>query len=119
MEMYLDRLWVELVGQIIVARIIGKPTEELLALRHERILQIERDSACRKLLLDDLQMSAPSYTDIQKQRTLNPDFIALGFKIAVVVPNSQMAYLARMKFDHENHKVFYNDLVEAITWLSQ
>jgi hypothetical protein len=117
--MFLDRLCVELVGQIIIARIKGEPTEELLALRHERILQMERDSACRKLLLDDLQMSAPSYTHIQKQRTLNPELNALSFKIAVVVPDSQMAYLARMKFDHENHKVFYNDLAEAITWLSQ
>lgn len=117
--MFSDRLWVELVGQIIIARIQGEPSDELLALRHERILQIERDSACRKVLLDDLQMAAPSYTHIQKQRTLNPDLSALGFKIAVVVPNSQMAYLARMKFDHENHKVFYNDLVEAINWLSQ
>jgi hypothetical protein len=114
-----ENVWVELVGQIIIARIRDEPTEELLALRHERILQIERDTACRKLLFDDLQMTPPTYEHIQKQRALNAELDALGFKMAVVVPNSQMAYRARLKFDRDNYKVFYNDIVQAVTWLSQ
>ncbi len=118
MENFLDKVWVELVGQIIIARIKGEPSKELLGLRHECILQIEKSTGCKKLLLDDLQMSPPTYAHIQKQRALNADLNALGFKIAVIVPNSQMAFLARLKFDHENHKVFYNDMVEAVTWLS-
>jgi hypothetical protein len=119
MENTHDKVWVELVGQIIIARILGEPSEELLELRYKRILQIEKATTCKKLLLDDLQMKAPTYADIEKQHALNPELNNLGFKIAIVVPDSQMAYLARLKFNHENHKVFYDDMVEAISWLAQ
>jgi hypothetical protein len=114
-----DRVWVELVGKIIIARIGGEVTSEVLKIRHERILQIEQDTGCKKLLLDDLQMSALVYAKIETQRALNPALEALGFKVAIVVPNSKMAYLARLQFGGENNRVFYNDMVEAITWLAQ
>ena len=119
MENSIDRVWVEAVGKIIVARIKGEPTTDLLDIRHERVIQTAKESASTKLLLDDLQMAPPTYAQIEHQRTLNADFARLGLKIAVLVPNSQMAYLARLKFDQENHKVFYNEMVDAVNWLSQ
>ena len=107
----------ELVGQIIIARILGALTEALLEMRHQRILQTAKTTACKKLRLDDLQTKAPTYADIEKQRSINVELHALEFKIAIVVPETQMAYLARLKFSHENHRIFYFDLAEAISWL--
>jgi hypothetical protein len=115
----IDRVSVKLVGKIIIARIDGEATSELLKIRHERILQIEQDTGCKKLLLDDLQMNALIYAEIETQRALNPELETVGFKVAIVVPNSKMAYLARLQFNSENHRVFYKDMVEAATWLAR
>lgn len=118
LDNYVDRLWVEPVGEIIVARIKGEPTLALLTLRHQRIMQIWQETGSTRLLLDDLQMAAPTYEQLSFQRELSVNLDAHAFKIAVLVPNSQMAYLARLKFDKENHKVFYNQMVDAVAWLA-
>jgi hypothetical protein len=115
----IDKVWVELVGKIIIARINGEVTSDAFSVRHERILQIEQDTGCKKLLLDDLQMGGPAYAEMEGQRALTSEWDAIGFKIAIVVPNSRMAYLARLQFNGDNHKVFYNDMVEALAWLAQ
>lgn len=119
MEDLTNELWGERVGEIIIARIKGQPTSDILTVRHERILQVQQESGCKKLLLDDLQMALPTYPQIKFQRKLNPDFSALDFKIAVLVPHSQMAFLARLKFNRENHRVFYNEIADAVAWLAQ
>jgi hypothetical protein len=115
----IDRVWVELVGKIIIARIIGEPSEELLELRHQMITQLSADSGCTKLLLDDLQMGTLTFAHLEMLRTLNLHFDEYGFRIAVVVPSSKMAFLARQQFTKEGHRVFYNDMIEAIAWLAQ
>jgi hypothetical protein len=118
-EKWQDQVWVELVGTIIIARLRGSVTEEMLNERHDRVCQIRQDTGCTRLLLDDLEMNAPSYDAIEAQQVLNTELAALNFHIAVVVPNSRMAYLARLQFGEKNHKVFYNDLAEAILWLNR
>jgi hypothetical protein len=34
------------------------------------------------------------------------------------VPNTGIAYLARLAFGEANHRVFYNDIAAAVAWLS-
>jgi hypothetical protein len=36
-----------------------------------------------------------------------------------VVPNSRLAYLARLAFGEGDYRVFYNDIVAAVRWLSE
>src|SRR5690606_23002279 len=38
---------------------------------------------------------------------------------AIVVPNSKLAYLARLAFGEGDYRVFYNDVVAAVKWLSE
>jgi hypothetical protein len=38
---------------------------------------------------------------------------------AIVVPNCRLALLARLAFGEGDYRVFYNDIVQAIEWLTQ
>jgi hypothetical protein len=111
--------WIELVGGIIIARVRGEVTPELLAERHARIAHLRQDTGCAAVLLDDLEMYAPSLDAVEAQRRLTPELDALGFRIAIVVPNSRLAYLARLQFGGGNHRVFYNDMAAALLWLTR
>lgn len=113
-----DQVWVELVGDIIIARIRGELNEEVLNERHERIRQLAHDTKCRRLLIDDLELVPPDYAAVEAQQILNRELNLLNFKIAILVPNSRLAYLARVQFGDENHRVFYNDMAAAALWLT-
>jgi hypothetical protein len=112
-----DQVWVELVGDIIVARIRGELHGNLLNERHERIMQLAQDTKCRRLLIDDLELMPPDYAAVEAQQALNRELKQMNFKIAILVPNSRLAYLARLQFGDENHRVFYNDMASAALWL--
>jgi hypothetical protein len=43
---------------------------------------------------------------------------SIALKRAIVVPNSRLAYLARLAFGEGDYRVFYNDMVAAIVWLN-
>jgi hypothetical protein len=43
----------------------------------------------------------------------------IKLKRAIVVPNSRIAFLARIAFGEGDYKVFYNDMIAAIKWLSE
>lgn len=113
-----ENVWVELVGKFIIARLRGSVSEEMLKERHERICQIGRDTGCDRLLLDDLEMTAMGHEAIEAQQALNSELATLGFQIAIVVPNSRLAYLARIQFGTISHRVFYNDMAQATLWLT-
>ena len=119
MDTVSDQVWVEQVGQMIIARMRAEVTEEMLNQRHEQLLQISQDTGCKKLLFDDLEMNAMPYEVVEAQRVLNVELDAMGFKIAIVVPNSRLALLARLQFNGKNHKVFYTEMAEAILWLRE
>jgi hypothetical protein len=52
------------------------------------------------------------------QRELDEQLGPIRLKRAIVVPNSRLAYLARLAFGEGDYRVFYNDMVAAIRWLS-
>lgn len=121
--MELQKLWIEPVGNLIVARIRGEISEGVLRECQERILALVHDTQQEKVLYDTLEMAAPDIELVLTQKKLQEELrVTLGEKElrkAIVVPNTRIAYLSRIAFGEGNYRVFYNDLTEAINWLEQ
>jgi hypothetical protein len=112
-----DNLWVDLVGDLIIARVRGEPTIELLRACQEQVLFLARDAGRAKVLYDTLEMLAPPVDVVWSQRSLDEALDQARLRRAIVVPNSRLAYLARLAFGEGDYRVFYNDLTAAIDWL--
>lgn len=112
-------LWVDVVGDTIVARVRGEPTEAILRDCQEQVLFLVRDAGRGKVLYDTLEMSAPPVDIPWAQRALDEDLGPIMLRRAIVVPNSKLAYLARIAFGSGNYRVFYNDIIAAAQWLSE
>ncbi|HZH44602.1 MAG TPA: hypothetical protein VEY50_11025 [Lysobacter sp.] len=112
-------LWIEPVGDLIIARIRGEPTIELLRECHEKILFLAGDAGLAKVLCDALEMLPPPVDVPWSQRELDQRTTGIHLRRAIVVPNTKLAYLARLAFGEGDYRVFYNDMVQAIQWLSQ
>lgn len=110
--------WIELVGDLVVARVRGEPTEQLLRDTQERVLFLVRDAGRGKVLYDTLEMTPPPVNVSWSQRELDQKLGPVKLKRAIVVPNSRLAYLARLAFGEGDYRVFYNDMVAAIQWLT-
>lgn len=113
------QLWVEPVGDLIIARVRGEPTEMLLRDCQERVLQIIRDAGRGKVLYDALEMEAPPVDIPLAQRKLDEELGGVRIRRAIVVPNTKLAYLARLAFGDGDYRVFYSDMTTAIAWLAQ
>ena len=112
-------MWVDLVGDIIVARVRGQPTEALLRKVQEEVLKLAAETGRWRVLLDVLEMKAPPVELTSVQRKLDEDTRALGLRRAIVVPDSRLAYLARLAFGEGDYRVFYNDMLGAVKWLGK
>lgn len=116
----MQQLWVESVGDIIVARMRGEMTEALLVETHQRVLSIATATGQRKVIYDALEMLAPSIDIIvMQQELLESELGAMTLRRALVVPNTRLAYLARLAFGEGDHRVFYSDLAAAFSWLQE
>jgi hypothetical protein len=116
------QLWVEPVGNLIIARVRGQPTAELLRQCQDRVIQIARDrhdTAVHNVLYDALEMESPPVDVPLAQRDLDETLGPLRLRRAIVVPNTRLAYLARLAFGEGDYRVFYNDIAAAVAWLSQ
>jgi hypothetical protein len=111
--------WVELVGDVIVARLRGNASEELLRKVQDEVLRIAAESGRSRVLLDVLELNPPPIALASFQRKLDEDQRALGLRRAIVVPDSRLAYLARLAFGEGDYRVFYNDMVGAVKWLGK
>ena len=114
-----DRLWVELVGELIIARVRGEPTVELLRECQDQVLFLARDAGRHRVLYDALEMLPPPVAVPWAQRELDERLDGLRLRRAIVVPNSKLAYLARLAFGDGDYRVFYNDMIQALAWLSE
>jgi len=112
-----DQLWVEPVGTLIIARMRGMPTEALLRECQERVLRLVKDTGCGKVLYDTLEMEAPNLDVVLLQRKLDDETSGVSLRRAIVVPNTRLAYLARLAFGEGDYRVFYSDITAAIRWL--
>jgi hypothetical protein len=116
------QLWVEPVGGLIVARVRGQPTEQLLRECQDRVLQIardRRDTAVHRVLYDALEMESPPVDVPLAQRQLDEGLQDIRLRRAIVVPNTRLAYLARLAFGEGDYRVFYSDIAAAVVWLSE
>jgi hypothetical protein len=113
-----DQLWIEPVGNIIIARMRGVPTESLLQECQERILLLAQDTGQGRILHDVLEMEAPPIEVPLAQWKLDRQVGKVLLRRAIVVPNTRLAYLARIAFGEGDYRVFYNDMGSAITWLT-
>jgi len=114
-----DQLWVELVGDLIIARLRGEPSEDLLRECQKQVLFLAKDAERVKVLYDALEMLPPPVDVPWAQRALDEHIEPMRLRRAIVVPNSKLAYLARLAFGEGNYRVFYNDMMAAIKWLSE
>ena len=111
--------WIEPVGELIIARLRGEPTAELLAECQEKVVALVRDSEMGKVLYDALEMEPPPIDVPWAQRELDEGLGGIRLRRAIVVPNSKLAYLARLAFGEGDYRVFYNDIVAAVKWLAE
>ena len=112
------QLWVELVGDLILARVRGEPTAELLRECHEKVLVLVKDAGKGTILYDTLEMESPPVDVPLAQQELDRELGSIKLRRAIVVSNSRLAYLARLAFGEGEHRVFYNDIVSAVKWLA-
>jgi len=112
------QLWVELVGDLVLARVRGEPTAALLRECQEKVLFLVRDAEKGKVLYDTLEMEPPPVEVPLAQQELDQALGSIKLRRAIVVPNSRLAYLARLAFGEGEYRVFYNDIVSAVKWLA-
>lgn len=120
------QLWIEPVGHIIVARLRGKYSEELLKELHERVVQLLQDTGHTRVLYDGLEMASPdvelALVQEQLDRQTKHLFSDRPLRKAILVPNTRLAYLARLafgQFGEGEYRVFYNDIAQALRWLEE
>ena len=112
------QLWVEPLPDLILARLRGEPTEALLRECQERVLQLVRDTGRDRVLYDALEMTAPPVEVPLLQQRLDAELGTVHLRRAIVVPNTRLAYLARLAFGEGDYRVFYSDITAAIHWLT-
>lgn len=117
MESKTSRLSVTLENKLICASVAGVITESLILERHSRVLELIKASGCKAVLYDIRDLASPSLDLVELQHRLNTELQALEVKLAVVVPGSRLAYLARLAFGDLNYRVFYERMDEALQWL--
>jgi hypothetical protein len=111
-------LWVELSGELIIARLRGEPTVALLEECQAQVVQLARDAGRAKVLYDVLEMYPPHVDVPWAQRALDESLGDLYLRRAIVVPTAKLAYLARLAFGEGDYRVFYNDIAAAVKWLT-
>jgi hypothetical protein len=112
-------LWVEPIGDLIIARLRGEPTVELLKECQDKVVFLARDAQKARVLYDVLEMTPPPVDVPWSQRQLDEQLEGIRLRRAIVVPNTKLAYLARLAFGEGDYRVFYNDMAEAVKWLTE
>ncbi len=113
------QLSVEPVGELIVARLRGVPTVELLLECQQSVLSLASEGGRTRVLYDALEMVPPTVDVPWSQRTLDEHPDARRLRRAIVVPSTKLAFLARLAFGEGDYRVFYNDLTLATRWLEE
>jgi hypothetical protein len=119
-----EQIWVEPVGSVIVARIRGRATAEVLRECEQRVLELARHTHQVRVLYDALELEPPEMELVLLQKQLDAEkkanLGAASLRTAILVSNTRIAYLARIAFGHAgeaNYRVFYDDRAAALDWL--
>lgn len=111
-------MWVGLSGDLIVARLRGSLTEEEVSAAQQQVLLLLDETGRSRVLYDVLEMEPPSINLTLVQRENSEQLHRKGVRIAILVPDTRTAFLARLAFGQGDYRVVYNDLAEAVGWLT-
>jgi hypothetical protein len=121
-----QQLWVEPVGDLILARLRGRADEQLIRECQHRVVQLVKDTNQVKVLYDALEMEEPTVDLALLQEKMDAEASerlgAIPLRRAILVPNTRIAYLSRIafgQFGEGAYRVFYNDMAQAILWLEE
>lgn len=114
-----SQLWVEPAGTLILARVRGRATQELIIECQQRVALLQSETGRTCVLYDALELERPSLDVVLTQQELASALNHPTLKVAIVVPNTGIAYLSRLAFGDANHRVFYNDIGAAVRWLEE
>lgn len=107
----------EAMGSLVLVRLLRSPTERALEECQICMLEAMRDSGSKAVLYDLTEMAPAPINVLLYQRVLNEHLESLGLKRAIVVPNAEIAHLARIAFGGSDYRVFYDDLQGAKDYL--
>lgn len=110
---------VERIGELIVARVRGEPTVDLLRETQAKVVSLVGDGGTGRVLYDASQMQAPSVDVPWAQRALDASLGDIRLRRAIVVPDCKLAFLARLAFGDGDYRVFYGDAIQALQWLGE
>ena len=107
----------EATESFVLVRLVQPPTQRLLEECQICMLEAMRDSGLKAVLYDLTEMRPAPINVLLYQRVLNEHLSALHVKRAIVVPNAQIAHLARLAFGGSEYRVFYDDMQGAKDFL--
>ena len=107
----------EAVGSLVVVRLTRPVTERVLEACQRRVLETMQQTGCKAVLYDLTHMQPTRVNVLLYQRILNEHIRHLDVRRAIVVPNTQVAHLARLAFGLGDYKLFYDDLDGAKRFL--
>ena len=107
----------EALGSLVLVRLLRSPTERVLEECQICMLEAMRDTGSKAVLYDLTEMEPAPINVLLYQRVLNEHLESLHLKRAIVVPNAEIAHLARLAFGGSEYRVFYDDLQSAKDYL--
>jgi len=107
----------EAMGSLVLIRLLLAPTERDLEECQVCMLEAMRDSGAKAVLYDFTEMPPAPISVLLYQRVLNEHIATLEIRRAIVVPNAQIAHLARLAFGGSEFRLFYDDFPAARDYL--
>ena len=107
----------EAVGSLVVVRLTQAVNERVLEECQLSVLETMEQTGAKAVLYDLTQMQPTPINVLLYQRILNEHVRHLEIRRAIVVPNTQIAHLARLAFGVGDYKLFYDDFEAAKRFL--
>ena len=107
----------EAAGSLVVVRLMRPMSDRVLEECQLCMLETMQETGSKAVLYDLTEMQPTSLNVLLYQRILNDHVRHLDLRRAIVVPNTQIAHLARLAFGVGDYKLFYDDLEAAKRFL--
>jgi len=107
----------EAVGSLVVVRLNRPTSERVLEECQLSMLETLQQTGSKAVLYALREMQSTSVHVLLYQRILNEHVRHLDLRRAIVVPNTHVAYLARLAFGVGDYKLFYDDFEAAKRFL--
>jgi len=107
----------EALGSLVVVRLTQPASERVLEECQLCVLETMAQTGSKAVLYDLTNMAPTRVNVLLYQRLLNEHVRHLDLRRAIVVPNTQIAHLARLAFGVGDYKLFYDDLEAAKRFL--